>query len=132
MKKLAVVISTTLIMASNVALADPYVGLKAGYTWLNDECKTNHVCGDDNSGSVGVFGGYEFNDFLALEAGYDYLGKFTGAGLPDKNVGAFTLAPKLSFGLTDALDIYGKFGGAYVNYGDKDDASYLGLTRLRT
>ena len=130
MKKLAVVISASLMMASNVAVADPYVGLKAGYSWLSDECTTGYVCDDDDSASVGVFAGYNFSDFIALEAGYDYLGKFTAAGLPDKSVGAFTLAPKLSIGLTDALDIYGKFGGAYVNYGDKDDASYLGALGL--
>lgn len=130
MKKLAVVISASLMMASNVAMAEPYLGLKAGYSWLNDECKTNFVCDDDDSASAGIFGGYEFNDYLALEAGYDYLGKFTGAGLPDRSVGAFTLAPKLSVGLTDALDLYGKFGGAYVNYGSKDDASFLGALGL--
>lgn len=129
MKKLAIVISTTLMMASNTALADPYVGLKAGITWLDDECLAGMSC-DDDSASGGVLAGYNFSDFFALEAGYDYLGKFTGAGLPDKSVGAFTLAPKLSIGLTDALDIYGKFGGAYVNYGDKDDASYLGALGL--
>ncbi|OLQ91921.1 hypothetical protein BIY22_16830 [Vibrio panuliri] len=129
MKKLAVAISASLAMAAGVANANPYLGLKAGYTWLDDECVSGISC-DDNSGSVGVFGGYEFNDFLALEAGYDYLGKFTGAGLPDDSVGAFTLAPKLSFGITDAIDVYGKFGGAYVNYGDKNDESFLGAVGL--
>ncbi|KII81055.1 OmpA family protein [Vibrio renipiscarius] len=131
MKKLAVVISASLMMTSNVAFADPYVGLKAGYSWLDDECKAGIACSsDDDSASVGIFGGYNFTDYLALEAGYDYLGKFSGAGLDDRSVGAVTLAPKLSIGLTDALDIYGKFGGAYVNYGSKDDASFLGALGL--
>lgn len=129
MKKLAVVISATLFMAANAASAAPYLGVKAGYSWLNDECMTGLSC-DDDSGSAGIFGGYEFNDFLALEAGYDYLGKFTGAGLPDDSVDAFTLAPKLTFGVTDAIDIYGKFGGAYVNYGNESDESFLGALGL--
>ncbi|WP_194437059.1 OmpA family protein [Vibrio fluminensis] len=130
MKKLAVVISATLAMAAGAASAAPYVGLKAGYSWLDDECKSGFTCDDNDSGSLGVFGGYEFYDFLSLEAGYDYLGKFTGAGLPNDSVDAFTLAPKLSFGITDAIDIYGKFGGAYVNYGDKSDESFLGAVGL--
>lgn len=126
MKKLAVVISATLAMAAGAANAAPYLGAKAGYSWLNSECKTGFVCDDDDSASGGIFGGYEFNDFLALEAGWDYLGKFTAAGLDDDSVDAFTLAPKLTFGLTDAVDVYGKFGGAYVNYGDESDESFLG------
>ncbi|EGU39262.1 outer membrane protein OmpA [Vibrio ichthyoenteri ATCC 700023] len=130
MKKLAVVVSASLVMAANAAVAAPYVGVKAGYSWLNDECTATSLCGDDDSASAGIFGGYEFNDFLALEAGWDYLGKFTGAGLPDDSVDAFTLAPKLSFGVTDAIDVYGKFGGAYVNYGDKSDESFLGALGL--
>ncbi|WP_162045816.1 OmpA family protein [Vibrio taketomensis] len=125
MKKLAVVISASLFMAASVN-AEPYVGVKAGYSWLNDECKATYLCNDDDSASGGIFGGYQFNDYLALEAGWDYLGKFTAAGLNDDSVDAFTLAPKLSFGVTDAIDLYGKFGGAYVNYGDEDDASFLG------
>ena len=130
MKKLAVVISATLFMAANAASAAPYLGVKAGYSWLNDECAAGLPCSDDDSASAGIFGGYEFNDFLALEAGWDYLGKFTAAGLPDDSVDAFTLAPKLSFGITDAVDIYGKFGGAYVNYGSKSDESFLGAVGL--
>lgn len=129
MKKLAVVISTTLMIASNAAIAAPYVGLKVGMTWLDDECVAGLSC-DDDSGSGGIYAGYNFNDFFALEAGYDYLGKFTGAGLPDKSVTAFTLAPKLSLDLTEAMDIYAKLGAAYVSYGDKDDASYLGALGL--
>ncbi|ROV62033.1 OmpA family protein [Vibrio ponticus] len=126
MKKLAVVISATLAMTAGAANAAPYLGAKVGYSWLNDECVAGQACSDDDSASGGIFGGYEFNDFLALEAGWDYLGKFTAAGLNDDSVDAFTLAPKLTFGLTDAVDVYGKFGGAYVNYGDESDESFLG------
>ncbi|CAM3685972.1 hypothetical protein VIAQ111709_07265 [Vibrio aquimaris] len=71
-----------------------------------------------------------FNSLLAIEAGYDYLGKFTGAGLADDSVDAFTLAPKLTFGISDAVNVYGKLGGAYVNYGDKSDESCLGALGL--
>ncbi|MDA0146939.1 OmpA family protein [Vibrio sp. LaRot3] len=130
MKKLAVVISASLTMVAGSALADPYVGLKAGYSWLDDECIAGLSCDDNDSASGGIFAGYDFNDFIALEGGWDFLGKFTAAGLNDDSVDAFTLAPKLSMGLTDALDVYGKLGGAYVNYGDENDASFLGALGL--
>ncbi|RJX71641.1 OmpA family protein [Vibrio sinensis] len=131
MKKLAAVISTSLLMASTSAMADVYIGAKAGKSWLDDSCKTTvgSQC-DDDASAIGAFVGYQFWDFLALEAGYDYLGKFTGDGLNDQKVDAYTLAPKLNLHLTDAISIYGKVGGAYVNYGDKDDASFLGAAGL--
>ncbi|NOH73113.1 OmpA family protein [Vibrio pectenicida] len=130
MRKLAVTISTSLIVLSNTVNALPYVGAKVGYTWIDDECQVGYLCDDDKSGSVGIYGGYTFNNFLAVEAGYDYLGKFTGAGLSDDSIDAFTLAPKLTFGINDAVNVYGKLGGAYVNYGDKSDESFLGALGL--
>ena len=69
MKKLAVVISSSLIMLSGTASALPYIGAKVGYTWLGDECKTGYTCDDDDSASLGIFGGYTLNKYLALEAG---------------------------------------------------------------
>ncbi|MCL9780645.1 OmpA family protein [Vibrio sp. S4M6] len=126
MKKLAMVVSTSFVILSGTANALPYVGAKLGYSWLNDECTTGYTCDDDNSASLGIFGGYELNKYLALEAGYDYLGKFTGAGLPDDSVYAFTLAPKVNYALNDAVSLYGKLGGAYVHYGNKNDESFLG------
>lgn len=130
MKKLVLVASVSIIMLSGTANALPYVGAKVGYSWLNDECTTGYTCDDDDSASLGIFGGYELNKYLALEAGYDYLGKFTGVGLPDDSVYAFTLAPKVNYALNDTVSVYGKFGGAYVHYGDKNDESFLGALGL--
>lgn len=125
MKKLAAVISASLVLASTPSLAEVYVGAKAGKSWLDDACTSSTAC-DDDSSTVGAFVGYEMWDFLSLEAGYDYLGRFTGAGLNDEKVQAYTLAPKLSLPVTDAISLYGKVGGAFVDYGSKDDYSYLG------
>ncbi|ANS84750.1 Outer membrane protein A [Vibrio scophthalmi] len=124
MKKLAVVISASLLMASNSAFSDPYVGLKAGKTWLDNECFSGQSCDSDDI-SYGVFGGFQVWDFISLEAGYDYLGKFTAAGLNDDSIDAFTLAPKFTAPLTDGIDFYSKAGGAYVDIGGKSDMSYL-------
>ncbi len=129
MKKLAAVISASLLLASTPSLAEVYVGAKAGKSWLDDACTGSATCDDEDS-TVGAFVGYEMWDFLSIEAGYDYLGKFTGAGLDDDKVEAYTLAPKLSLPITDAIALYGKFGGAYVDYGNEDDYSYLGAVGI--
>ncbi|UUM31252.1 OmpA family protein [Vibrio japonicus] len=129
MKKLAAVISASLLFASTPSLAEVYVGAKAGKSWLDDACSASATCDDDDS-TVGAFVGYEMWDFLSIEAGYDYLGKFTGDGLNDEKVEAITLAPKLSLPITDAIALYGKVGGAYVDYGNKDDYSYLGAAGI--
>ncbi|NAW58190.1 MULTISPECIES: OmpA family protein [unclassified Vibrio] len=133
MKKLAAVISASLLMASTSAMAQVYVGAKVGKTWLDDACISGQPCDDEDS-TLGAFAGYEWNKYFALEAGYDYLGEFnTGtAGLNGSNddVSAITLAPKLSLPLTDDISLYGKFGGAYVDYGSKNDWSYLGAAGL--
>ncbi|MGD8112497.1 OmpA family protein [Vibrio sp. TRT 21S02] len=125
MKKLAAVISASLLLASASASAELYVGAKAGKAWLDDACEATANCDKDDS-TLGAFVGYEMWDFLSIEAGYDYLGKFTADGLNDEKVEAYTLAPKVNLPLTDDISLYGKFGGAFVNYGNADDWSYLG------
>ncbi|MFB9135001.1 OmpA family protein [Vibrio olivae] len=131
MKKLAAVISASLLMAATTsAMAEVYVGAKAGKSWLDDDaCKNSAVCDKDDS-TVGAFIGYEMWDFLSIEAGYDYLGRFDGNGLNNDKVEAYTLAPKVNLPITNDISLYGKFGGAFVNYGDKDDYSYLGAAGI--
>lgn len=126
MKKFAVVMSGALLLASASASAEFYLGGKVGKSWLDDECTALTNDCDDDSMTAGVIAGYEFFDFLSLEAGYDYLGEFTADGLADEKVKAFTFAPKLNLPLTEDVSLYGKLGGARVEYGNKDDKSYLG------
>ncbi|ASG00453.1 OmpA family protein [Vibrio anguillarum] len=129
MKKLAAAVSMALVFASSAAMAEVYVGAKVGKSWLDDACRAGDVC-EDESSTVGAYLGYQAFNWLSLEAGYDYLGKFSGAGLNDEKVTAITLAPKVSLPLTDAIALYAKVGGAYVDYGNKDDYSYLGAAGI--
>lgn len=129
MKKLAAMVSASMLVASTAAMADVYVGAKVGKTWLDDACHNTESCDLDGT-TAGALLGYNFNDWLALEGGYDYLGKFNGAGIDRDTAEAFTIAPKLSVGLTDSLDLYGKVGGARVFYGHSSDYSYLGAAGL--
>ncbi|CAM4232993.1 OmpA family protein [Vibrio agarivorans] len=127
MKKLAVAISAAVVLSAQPAFADFYIGAKAGKSWLDDACISGGEC-DDEANHFGGFVGYDFLDYLALELGYDDLGKHTTtpAGLNDDRVSAWTLAPKFTYHINDLWGIYAKVGGAYVDYGDEDDWSYLG------
>ncbi len=125
MKKLAAMVSASLLVASSAAMADVYLGGKVGKTWLDDACNNTDSCDLDGT-TAGALLGYNFNDWLAVEGGYDYLGKFNGAGLNHDTIQAYTLAPKLSYALTEKWDLYGKVGAARVRYGDVYDNSYLG------
>lgn len=125
MNKLAAMVSASLLVTSSVAMADVYIGAKVGKTWLDDACNNTESCDLDGT-TAGALLGYNFNDWLALEGGYDYLGKFNGAGINRDSSEAFTLAPKLSYALTEKWDLYGKVGGARVLYGNSSDYSYLG------
>ena len=129
MKKLAVAIATTFILTSTPTLADYYIGAKGGKSWLNQACTSAYEC-DKESATVGAFVGYELGDFLSIETGFDYLGRFTAAGLDKKAGMAVTLAPKLNVPLTDDVNLYGKFGGAFVLYDKQEDFSYLGAVGL--
>jgi OOP family OmpA-OmpF porin len=125
MKKLAAVISATLMMSSAASAAnDIYIGAKAGKSWANDAC-TTAVCDDDSHG-YGVFLGQNISDNVALEFGYDDLGKFTGDGMTDDSATAFTIAPKVTLPVLDKFDVYGKLGVASVDYGSERDPSFMG------
>ena len=123
MKKLAVAISSTLLLSASVN-AQVYLGAKAGASWIDDLCGSGSC--DDSSWALGALLGYEFSDNLGLELGIDGLGETTGAGYKDATLASYSLAPRLSFPVTEAIDLYGKLGAAYVNYGDDNDTTYLG------
>ncbi|ASA55065.1 OmpA family protein [Vibrio gazogenes] len=129
MNKMIMVVSAASWMVSAMIHAEVYVGGKVGKSWLDDSCRPTDVC-DDDSSAVGAFLGYQVWDHVALEAGYDHLGKFTGAGMVNDHVNAVTIAPKFNLPLYQNLDLYAKLGGAYVDYGSKDDWSYLAAAGL--
>lgn len=118
-----------LLMVSTVSMANVYVGGKFGKTNLDDACIDVESC-EDSDKSYGLVLGYSLNNWLSFEAGGDYLGKFTSNGLIDDKLTAITLAPKVNIPIVDKLDIYVKGGGAYVEYGNVNDYSYLGAVGL--
>lgn len=127
MKKLVAVVGLALV--TSPVFADVYVGGKVGKSTLEDACRPTDACDDDATGG-GLFLGYDINDYIAIEGGYDYFGKMTGAGLNDDSVSAVTIAPKFSYAFNDSVSAYTKIGGAYVDYGSEQDGSFLGAVGL--
>ncbi|MGE6170461.1 outer membrane beta-barrel protein, partial [Aeromonas media] len=111
-----------------------YVGGKAG--WSNfygvdydDQVKDLLDAfdpGQDHSDlGLGAFAGYQVNRNVAVELGYDWLGKYqvdqrfssngVEAGLDGEAKAQMIQATmKIGFPATEALDIYGRLGGAYA------------------
>jgi OOP family OmpA-OmpF porin len=129
MKKLAAMVSASLILSSAAAMADGYVGGKFGKSWVDDACQSGDVC-DTESAAFGLFAGYKLSDYVSIETGYDYLGEFSATGFAKDNATAITLAPKFTLPLNDVVAAYAKVGGAYVDYGLAKDTSFLGAAGL--
>ncbi|MDF7657563.1 porin OmpA [Erwiniaceae bacterium L1_54_6] len=125
MKKTAIAIAVALAGFATVAQAAPkdntwYTGAKLGWSQYHD--KGNYGNGYVNNDGpthqdqlgAGAFLGYQANPYLGFELGYDWLGRMPYKG---NNInGAFKaqgvqLAAKLSYPITDDLDIYTRLGG---------------------
>ncbi|CAK8736794.1 Outer membrane protein A [Sodalis praecaptivus] len=127
MKKTAIALAVALAGFATVAQAAPkddtwYTGGKLGWSQYHDtgfygngfdNRIGNGPTRDDQLGA-GAFVGYQANQYLGFELGYDWLGRMAYKG--SVNNGSFkaqgiSLAAKLSYPLTDDLDIYTRMGG---------------------
>lgn len=68
---MSVMLLTPLLANAN----DIYVGAKAGWVHGHNACESHRLTCDNDELGAGLFAGYEVNDWLALEAGYNYFGK---------------------------------------------------------
>ncbi|TWD40959.1 OOP family OmpA-OmpF porin [Vibrio crassostreae] len=102
--------------------ADVYVGGKLGWNLLNDACSISSKCDDALGG--GIYGGYEYNDYLGFELSADHLGKVsinTDQNSIDKELFSLSLSPKFSLPLTSKLSTFAKIGAAYTHIDHKSD-----------
>ncbi|BEN39292.1 porin OmpA [Serratia nevei] len=127
MKKTAIALAVALAGFATVAQAAPkdntwYTGAKLGWSQYHDTgFYGNGYTSDIGNGpthkdqlGAGAFLGYQANQYLGFELGYDWLGRMPYKGNVDN--GAFKaqgvqLAAKLSYPITDDLDIYTRLGG---------------------
>ncbi|EIZ1547422.1 outer membrane beta-barrel protein, partial [Vibrio parahaemolyticus] len=103
-----------------------YLGARAGWAVYQDACGSSaNDCNDDTFG-YGVYGGYQFNNWLVLEGGATAYGEpdasyDTGDLSADVIGGELTV--KLSYPLTERFDVFTRLGGAY-QYIDKSSSLY--------
>jgi OOP family OmpA-OmpF porin len=80
-----------------------YAGASIGYSQFNDICEAvvAGVSCDDNDTAWRAFGGYQFNEYFALEFGFANLGAATGSGAP----GSFSVEAEEAFDLSALFTI---------------------------
>lgn len=96
-----------------------YLGAKTGWANYDFACTGSGLDTDcDNDAWAGsILGGYQFNNWLALEAGYNYFGHsnadYSGAGNNKTRVQNGELSVKGDWNLTDKWSLFGKVGTSY-------------------
>lgn len=128
-KKTVVAVAVGLVVLSGQAMAAGkanswYTGLKAGWSdYYNTDIsnkvsmynnKDTHLDMNGDNVAGGAFLGYQANDWLAIEGGYDWLGNASissnnSAGARMKNQG-IQLAAKLSLPVHESIDLYARGG----------------------
>ena len=89
-----------------------YAGARIGATHYSDfsqNLSTNDGIDDDNFGG-GLFLGYNFNDWFALETGYTHLGKIETDNDADISHQALELVGKFTWQATESVDLFAKAG----------------------
>lgn len=103
-------------MASN----DVYIGAKAGWVHGHNACESHNLSCDNDALGAGLFAGYELNDWLAVEAGYNYFGNmkadYPALGHSDVTapysgkVQGIELGAKPYWHLNDSTSVFAKAG----------------------
>ncbi|AZL85027.1 hypothetical protein EIJ81_10795 [Aliivibrio salmonicida] len=98
-----------------------YIGGKIGWTHFSNGCESQNLDCDKEAMGGGVFLGYKLNEWLAIEGGYDYLGKAKAIypSLDDPSIDApysakfqgIELGLKADYYLNDNWNVFGKVGG---------------------
>ncbi|WP_303807841.1 porin OmpA [Aeromonas rivipollensis] len=127
MKKTLITLLVSGLLAANAQAAGQdntwYGGAKLGWSNFYGVDESNSISTedkDDDEVGAGVFAGYQINQNLGIELGYDYLGKLKYNGT--RNAAVFNddveaqlaqLTLKLGFPVAENLDLYGRVGGGY-------------------
>ena len=147
----AVGFSAIILMASSFASAEYsswYMGANVGQSNADFNAQdvgrkvagasltANSITSDDTDTGYKLFGGYQFNEYFALEGGYFNLGESsftintTPAGRFDSktSVSGFNLDAVAIWPIADMFSMYGRFG---VNYAEaKNDYSTTGIVTV--
>lgn len=117
-------VSAVLVLSSLSAGAHAsshwYMGAKTGWVNGGSACEEHATSCDSDTAGGGAFVGYQVNDWLSLEGGYDYLGEMTAdyPALGNPNVSAhykgelqgFEFVAKPFWKVTDEISWFAKVG----------------------
>ncbi len=103
-----------------------YLGGRLGWSVFKDACgREVNACNDQTFGA-GLYGGYQFNDWFALEGGVTDYGKpdarYDAGAISADTFGA-ELSAKLSYSLSPKWSLFGRLGGAYQDIEKVSDNS---------
>lgn len=114
-----------------------YLGVKASWIAASSACEDHVIDCDNKSAGGGLFVGYMLNDWLAVEAGYDYLGKikaiYPAIGFPvqtasyKSEVQGLAFVAKPYWKIRENLSLFGKAGTMFWNMdvtGDEVDFTH--------
>ena len=93
-----------------------YLGVRGGWANYQDACGTNNTECNDNPAGFGLYGGYQFYSWFALELGITDYGSaeaFYGADKVQADLLDAQLSAKLSYDLSNKLDAYLRLGASY-------------------
>ncbi|MDB1122732.1 outer membrane beta-barrel protein [Vibrio algarum] len=102
-----------------------YIGLRGGWTNFQDACSSGSSECNNNTSGFGLYGGYQFTPWFALEAAV------TDYGSPNARYGASKVSADIlgseltglfSYDVSQHFDIYLRAGAAYQNI-DKESGS---------
>ena len=106
-----------LTTASQAQEAGVYIGGAFGQAEHNDACEGANISCDEKDTAWKIFGGYQFNRYVAVELGYADLGQSKASGTVGSvtvnatfNVTAWELVGVGSFPVMDRLSVLGKAG----------------------
>ncbi|BDR33649.1 OmpA family protein [Photobacterium damselae] len=124
MKKSLMILPLALLVsaAANAATENPfYAGARLGNAFYDSV--GNGIDVDNTNLAGGVFAGYQFTPWFALEGGYTNL----GSASVTNGIGKFTaqgadIVGKYSYAINDKLDVFGKLGTFYYDWHAKDGA----------
>lgn len=118
MKKTTIALAIAFAGVATAAQAAPndntwYTGAKLGWSNYHDtKFDNSDVRGKRNQLGAGAYLGYQANPYIGFELGYDWLGrmKYNDTNNSFKAQG-IQLAAKLSYPVTNDLDVYTRLGG---------------------
>lgn len=108
----AVALSTMMVTNAMAAKEGAYVGGQVGYGHFGE---FRDYGKDNTSGGVAgrVFGGYQFNSYLAAELGWTKFSNLSEQGISLKT-NAVDIVGKAILPVADGFNLYAKAGAAYV------------------